>query len=356
MTSDFDPDAAALPGSGIFGLSCDPEAAGVQLLGVPFDATTSYRKGAAHGPAAILGASHQVDLFDALQATWPGSEGKPWQAGISLELDEHIAQLNAEAAPLAQAVIERAGVIAGDAQLEAGRARVDEIGDELNQRVLEWTGDALDEGKLVGILGGDHASPFGAIQAAALRHPRMGILHFDAHADLREAYEGFRWSHASILHNVLELLPAVERVLSVGLRDVGEREAQAIAESDGRVHAIYDHEWAAWRTAGVDLGLHARDHLEALPDELWISFDIDGLDPTLCPNTGTPVPGGLSWDDAMLWLGALVQSKKRIVGFDLCEVSPGVDASAEHDSWDAMVAARLLYRLIGASLLRREKA
>ncbi len=350
MTSSFDPDAAALPGSGIYGLDLEASEARVQLLGVPFDATTSYRKGTARGPAAILAASHQVDLYDALQASWPSSDGKPWQAGIAFELDEEIARLNAEATPLAQAVIDCGGVLGGDAQLMEGLERVNRIGTEVNARVGEWTATALDRGKLIGIIGGDHASPFGAIQAAAQRYPDLGILHFDAHADLRKAYEGFTWSHASILANVLEELPTIQRVLSVGLRDVGEREAQTIASSQGRIEAIYDHEWAAWRSAGVDLGLHVRDHLDALPRDLWISFDIDALDPALCPATGTPVPGGLSWEDAMLWLGSLAASKKRIVGFDLCEVSPGENASLASDSWDAMVGARLLYRLIGAAL------
>jgi agmatinase len=353
MTEAFDPDAPALPGSGLYGLPDDPREAGVWLLGVPFDATTSYRKGAARGPAATLAASHQVDLYDALQAAWPGSDGKPWRAGISLEISEEIAELNAEATPLAQAIIDRGGLIEGDAELEAGLGCVNDLGARVNTIVREWTGRALDQGKVVGLLGGDHASPFGAIEAAAARHPGMGILHFDAHADLRVAYEGFQWSHASILNNVLERVPGIGRVLSVGLRDVGEREALAISESEGRVQAVFDHEWSAWRCAGVDLGLHVRDLVEALPDELWITFDIDGLDPTLCPNTGTPVAGGLSWGDAMLWLGALAASDKRIIGFDLCEVSPGEDADPEQDSWDAMVAARLLYRMIGVALLRR---
>ncbi|MCB9914124.1 MAG: agmatinase family protein [Planctomycetes bacterium] len=353
MTDRFDPDAAAQPGSGLFGLPHDPVAAGVRLLGVPFDATTSYRKGTALGPAAILAASHQVDLYDPWQTTWPGADGRPWRAGLSLEIDDEIARWNAEASPLAQAIIDRGGELGGDAQLARGLARVDELGERVNQRVLEWTGDVLDEGRLPGIVGGDHASPFGAIQAAALRKPGLGVLHFDAHADLRDAYEGFRWSHASIFHNVLEHLPAVARVLSVGLRDVGEREAARLADPASRVRAVYDHEWAAWRARGADLAARARELVAELPDAVWISFDIDGLEPGLCPNTGTPVPGGLRWEEAMLWLDALAHSNKRVVGFDLCEVSPGEGADPEVDSWDAMVGARLLYRLAGLALARR---
>jgi agmatinase len=97
------------------------------------------------------------------------------------------------------------------------------------------------------------------------------------------------------------------------------------------------------------------EHIQSLPEKIWISFDIDGLDPSLCPSTGTPVPGGLTWDEASLWLTVLAESQKEIVGFDLCEVSPGQSDGPEEDSWDAMVGARLLYRLIGLALARRAR-
>lgn len=321
----------------------------MRLLGVPFDATTSYRKGAARGPEAILAASHQVDLFDPLQGSWPGGDGRPWAAGLSLEIDSQIGAWNTEATPIAQRIIDLGGVLAGDAELSRGLERVNELGDAVNDRVRSWTGGALDEGAQVGIVGGDHASPFGAIQAAAARCPGLGLLHMDAHADLREAYEGFTWSHASILHNVLERLPGVAEVLSVGVRDLGEREAARLADEEERVRAVMDHEWSAWRLAGEDLGQRARGFIDGLPDCVWVSFDVDGLDPALCPSTGTPVPGGLRWDEAMLWLDTLANSGKRVVGFDLCEVSPGEDSSLGTDTWDAIVGARLLYRLIGLS-------
>jgi agmatinase len=178
----------------------------------------------------------------------------------------------------------------------------------------------------------------------------MGILHVDAHADLRVAYEGFTWSHASILHNVLERIDGVARVVQVGVRDLCDEELAAIQGSEGRVRTVFDHEWAEARFTGHDLVAVVRRTLEALPREVYVSFDVDGLDPTLCPGTGTPVPGGLSWHEAMLWLGELSRSGRRIVGLDLTEVAPTPVADPERDSWDAVIGARLLYRMIGFAL------
>ncbi len=340
----FDPDAPASPGAGIFGLELAPEECQVRILGVPFDATSSYRQGSAGGPSAILRASHQVDLFDVLQADWAGGDGQPWKAGIHMEVDRDIEEWNMEARRLASFTHEL-GIRKED---QGNRIRVDELGEMVNQRTRGWTLETLGSGALPVVVGGDHAAPFGAITAAAHSHRSLGILHIDAHADLRPAYQGFTWSHASIFHNVLEAAPSVERLVSVGLRDLGEGEFKTIERSGGRIRAVYDHQRA--RTANLELAIAEVGHL---PDQVWLSIDIDGLDPALCPNTGTPVPGGLGWNETMDWLGALASSGKRVVGLDLCEVNPGKTSPESEDSWDAIVGARLLYKMIGAALASR---
>ncbi len=347
----FDPSAAAAAESGLFGLPHGPAEAAVHVLPVPFDATASYRKGAWKGPAAILRASRQVDLFDL-------ATGRPYEAGLCLLEDEGgvIAKLNREASALADGVIVAGGDVAGDPRLAASLARVNRIGAELNALVRARTHAALEASKLPAIVGGDHSAPFGAIQAAAERYPGLGVLHFDAHADLRVAYEGFDWSHASILGNVAREIPAVSRIVQVGVRDLSEEEHEAIGSSNGRIRALFDREWQAAKLEGSDLRALARDHLAALPQSVWISFDIDGLDPALCPNTGTPVPGGLSWAEALFWLDQLAGSGREVVGLDLNEVNPGPDWDAtrsQHDSWDAIVGARLLYRMVGTALATR---
>ena len=223
---------------------------------------------------------------------------------------------------------------------------VDAAGALVNASVRRVVEPLLDEGRIVGVLGGDHSIPFAAIAAAAERQP-LGVLHVDAHADLRQAYQGFQWSHASIMHNVLEHCPGVTRLVQVGVRDYSEGELQAIHGHDGRVITHFDADCHAHRFAGVPFDSLVDEALRALPDRVWVSFDIDGLDPGLCPNTGTPVPGGLGFAQAAHMLARLAATGRQVVGFDLVEVAPGAD------EWDANVGARLLYKLCGTAVRSR---
>jgi agmatinase len=342
----FDPNAAAKPGSGLFGLDSSPEEAAVHVIPVPFDATASYRKGAARGPEAILRASHQVDLFDL-------STGRPYEAGIALlEGDGGIAALNTEASERADRIIAVGGDLRGRPELKADLARVNAIGEEVNRLVEERSSAVLAAGRLPAIIGGDHSAPFGAIRAVARRFPGLGVLHFDAHADLRPVYEGFEWSHASIMDNVLRHIDGVATLVQVGVRDLSDEEHERIRTSNGRVRTMFDRDWAAARLEHRDLRALIRQHLAHLPREIFVSFDVDGLDPALCPSTGTPVPGGLSWHEVGMWLDELARSAHRVVGLDVNEVNPGA-AGPDEDSWDAIVGARLLYRLIGTALATR---
>jgi agmatinase len=337
----FDPGAAAAPDAGIFGLTTSLEESRVVVVPVPFEATTSYGGGTADGPAAVLEASKQVDLFDF-------ATGRPYEAGIVM-LDEipEIRARNDDAKREAAKVIEVGGRIDGDPELEAALARVNEHGARVNEIVRETVADLLAKGKLVATVGGDHAAPFGAIAAHADAYPGMGILHVDAHADLRPAYEGFVWSHASIFYNVVTRLEKVGKLVQVGIRDFSEEEME-IAQSEGdRVRIHFDEALVHEKFEGVAWNQIARRIVSELPANVYISFDIDGFDPALCPHTGTPVPGGLSWHEAIALVAAVVASKRRIVGIDLCEVAPGPDG----DEWDANVGARLLYKMIGYALL-----
>lgn len=345
MSPSFDPNAPARADSGLFGLSCPLDEAGVHVLPVPFDATTSYRDGTARGPEAILPASHQVDLYDVFV-------GRPWREGIALRpTDPRFADWNEEARRLATEVRAARDEGQDPFAFHDSLRRVNAIGSEVNAYVHGATAKALDAGALPVVLGGDHAVPFGAIHAIASHSPGFGILHFDAHADLRHAYEGFEWSHASIMHNVLERVDGVKRIVQVGVRDLCDEEAARI-EADPRVRTLFDEEWSRARAGSEPLVEVVRRTITQLPEEVYVSFDVDGLDPSLCPNTGTPVPGGLTWHDAMLWLRELAASGRRVVGLDLVEVAPGATEEGE-DSWDAIVGARLLYKLIGTALLSR---
>ena len=333
----FDPDAAAGAGSGIYGLPFTPEESRVVVVPVPFEATTSYGGGTSRGPQAVLEASKQVDLFD-------HETGKPYEAGIAMRpIPRKVVRWNAEAKRLAAPVIARGGAV--DRATKKAAAKVNAIGERLNQWVYAEARALLGAGRMPVILGGDHSVPFGAIRAYAETYPDLGILHLDAHADLRDAYEGFTWSHASIFHNVMTRIDAVAKLVQVGIRDVGQAESRMIGESGGRIVTFFDSELAAAKEEGTPFARIADQIVAQLPEAIYLSWDIDGLDPTLCPGTGTPVPGGLTWNEAIGLLRAIRRSGKRIVGLDLCEVSPG------ETEWDANVGARLLYKMIGFALL-----
>ncbi|MEE9393098.1 MAG: agmatinase family protein [Planctomycetota bacterium] len=323
----FDPAAPANPAAGIFGIGRAPKDCAVHLIPVPFEATASYGTGTSFGPEAIVKASGQLDLFDI-------DNGRPYEVGICMlpELSE-IQQLDRACAEDRSADV-----------VNAASARVNEL-------VRAQAEKSLDQGCFVGVVGGDHASPFGLIETLAARHPGMGILHIDAHHDLRQAYEGYTWSHASILYNVVTKIGGLGRVVQVGVRDFAESEKQFVEDSERRIVCFYDQELRKAGFDGQTWTAVCELIVAQLPQEVYISFDIDGLDPKLCPDTGTPVPGGLDFEEALHLLRLVVESGRKIVGFDLCEVAPGTPES----EWDANVGARLLYKLIGFGLRSRQR-
>ena len=333
----FDPNAAALPDSGVFGLPYTPDEAKIVLIPVPFEATTSYGGGTVDGPAAILEGSKQVDLFDL-------DTGRPYEKGIAM-LDEpaQVRAWNDEAKALAVPIIEAAGVDADPAAL----AKINALSEKMNDWVYATTKHWLSKGKIAAVVGGDHSTPFGCIKAYAEKYPELGVLHLDAHADLRDAYEGFTWSHASIMFNVLQHIPNVKKLVQVGIRDFGEAEYEIIRDSEDRVHTFFDARLSRARLDGMPWREQVDSIVAELPLHVYLSWDIDGLEPTLCPNTGTPVPGGLSFQQAVALLEGVCRAGKKIVGFDLNEVSPGSEGS----EWDGNVGARLLYKMIGWTLM-----
>ena len=333
----FDPNSPGSADAGIYGLPFTAEEADIVLVPVPWEVTTSYGGGTSHGPKAILQASHQVDLF---HREFPSL----WKRGICL--DEIPKALQAQSNALkkeAKHVIDML-TNGGDAKKKAKAVKaLKAINAEcavMNEWVEQRCGYWLDKGKMVGLVGGDHSTPLGYFRAQAARHKHFGILHIDAHLDLRIAYEGFTYSHASILYNTLPLKP-VEQVVSVGVRDFCAQENEVFLASKGRVKVVLSADIRRQQYDGVTWKEQCDAIIAALPEKVHISFDIDGLDPTLCPNTGTPVPGGLQFEEAT-YLLSRVAKKRKVIGFDMVEVSPG-----KHDDWDANVGARLLFHLCG---------
>jgi agmatinase len=341
----FNPDAAAQPGSGIFGLPFSRDEAGIVLIPVPFDATTSYGGGTSAGPAAILRASMQVDLYD-------HQFGRTYERGIFMEpISDKLAELSKTARAAAVPIIEKGGGTDADAQT---LAQIAEAGAAVNTFTHDTARSILAEGKTPGLIGGDHSTPFGLIRACAEHAAAqetggegLGILQIDAHMDFRDAFEGFEWSHASIMFNVLTRIPQVTKLVQVGIRDYGEGELSFGRSQKHRVHTHFDYDWSTRLDNGEKWAALCDEAIEPLPQRVYISFDVDGLEPWLCPHTGTPVAGGLTFNRACTLIETLARSGRTIVGFDLNEVSPGT--GPEESEWDANVGARLLYKLCGAA-------
>lgn len=326
------------PTAGLFGASIHPTEAALVLIPVPWDTTVSYGAGTAKAPETVTTASHQLDLEDPFF-------DRPYRAGITmLPPDAEIAALNEESRPRALKVIDVGGDVPSD---DPNLAAVNAASRRVNARVEALAREQIAAGRIAAVLGGDHSSPYGLIKGLGDVHKDgFGILHFDAHYDLRNAYEGFAHSHASIMRNVMETIPAVTMLAQVGIRDFSGDEA-AYARALGKRGAQYTGAALFRRKAhGQSWDTVAKEIIGKLPAKVYVSFDIDGLDPAFCPGTGTPVPGGLSYDEALYLLEELATSGRKIIGFDLCEVAPG----PEGDEWDANVGARVLYKLCGATL------
>lgn len=356
---EFDPNSAAVH-DGLYGLPFAESDAHFVVVPVPFDATTSYRDGTRHGPAAVLEASFQVDLYDL-------DFGRPWERGIHLRPvargeAARIAKLNAEARRYAKPVIAAGGDTAGRPKLVKALREVNRRSADMCVRVEQQAREILAAGKTPVVLGGDHSTPFGAIQAVAAAHPGLGILHVDAHADLRVAFEGFEWSHASIMYNVVSKIGArggVAALVQVGIRDFGEDELELIRRPKGDGETRISTHFDARLRERLQRGERWPELCDAivaeLPGTIYVSVDIDGLDPKLCPDTGTPVPGGLDFAELAELLRAVVRGQRRIVGLDLNEVAPNrqLRKSGWGGDWNANVGARVLYKLIGAAAATR---
>ncbi len=337
---EFDPNSAALF-DGIFGLPFTPEESRVLVIPVPWEATCSYGGGTASAPEAVLKASRQVDLLDR-------DTGRPYDSKIAmLPIPAELGALGIEARRRAMPVIE-AGGAGDDPGLRQALVEVEGLCRHMNDWVHDRVRDTLEAGKLPGVLGGDHSVSLGAIAAVAEQYPGVGVLHVDAHADLRLAYEGLRFSHASIMRNVMDEVPGVSRLVQVGVRDYCDAEDAFIRDHPRQVRTYFDADLRHLLFEGDSWNRLLGRVIADLPGEVYVSFDIDGLDPALCPHTGTPVPGGLSFPEAVSLFRGLVESRRRIVGFDLTEVTPDPNDGSE---WDANVGARLLYKMIGFALL-----
>lgn len=332
---DYNPSEVGLKNGRFMGLPFDIDKAKMCLLPVPWDVTVSYGAGTASGPKNILDASSQLDLHDPfLPEIW--KEGifmlpisKEWKSRSELlraEAEEYITWLE-HGSPSDQST-----------QMQNTLSRVNDACLSLKNWVNEKSEELLNQRKWVGIIGGDHSVPLGLIEALSKHYVSFGILQIDAHMDLRKAYEGFIYSHASIFHHVLKI-PSIHPLVQVGIRDYCEEEVNRVKEMDTIVHTHFFSELAEQKFQGDTWQDICANIIHPLPNHVYISLDVDGLLPSLCPHTGTPVPGGLTFEEATYLIRTLVRSGRKIVGFDVSETG-GIG-----NKWDGNVSARLLYQL-----------
>jgi agmatinase len=342
----FDANGIGQLNDGMYGLPFTLDECETVLIPVPWEVTVSYGGGTAEGPKAILDASYQVDLYDPMVKD-------AWKKGIGMdEINEEVKTKSENLRQSAENYIDALakGASEDSDELKKINSFIKQDCIWLNSWVKSRVLNFLNQGKHVGLVGGDHSTPLGMMQALSEKFEKFAILQIDAHADLRDAYEGFEFSHASIMFNALKI-KQVEKLVQVGIRDYCEEELNLINNSNGRIKTFFDRDIKYAQYNGDSWDRICNRIVNELPENVYLSFDIDGLDPKLCPNTGTPVAGGFETEQVLFLLEKIVKSGRKIIAFDLNEVSPGVDGN----EWDANVAARLLYRIANLAAFSNKK-
>lgn len=334
--SNFDPNSVGNPNNNIFGLPSTEENSRLIILPIPWEVTVSYNAGTARAPEHIFNSSLQVDLYDPdVKDGWKqGFYMRPCDKKVLMKSD----YLRKEA-ELYINYISHDEVVEDNKFMCKSLKEINEGSVFLNNWVFERSKELMDAGKLVGLLGGDHSTPLGYFKAIAERHGEFGILQVDAHCDLRKGYEGFTYSHASIMYNALEEIPQLCKLVQVGIRDYCEEEVDYIHANPNRITTYFDKDIKERQYEGATWKQLADEMINQLPEKVFISFDIDGLDPKLCPHTGTPVQGGFETEQVFYLFKRLIQSGRKFIGFDLNEVG------VSHNEWDENVGARCLFKL-----------
>jgi agmatinase len=339
--SRFDPNGISVANNNVFGLPFKENDASLVILPVPWEVTVSFKGGTARAPENLLRASLQVDLYDSQYQN-------SWKRGIFMkEVDKKLLLKNdylRKENELYLNFINSGENVETNKFMRKALREVNEGCSMMNQWVYEQCKEQLDKGKQVGLLGGDHSTAYGLIKALTEKEGSFAILQIDAHCDLRKSFEGFEYSHGSIMYNVLNDFEGISRLVQIGIRDYCESEWNYICNSDYRVITYFEKEIRERQFEGENWQTISDEIIAQLPDKVYLSYDIDGLDPKLCPHTGTPVPGGFEMEQLSYLFKRIVNSGRKIIGFDLCETG------ASSDGWDENVGARVLFKLCNLML------
>ena len=341
MSELFDPNGVGIANGNIFGFPVNKEEANIVITPIPWDATASYGKGTSNGPKAILEASTQLDFYHPkLAEAW---NTKVFMSPISNEwkkINDDLCLRGIEYIDF----LENGGKIENSSVFKELVTDMHDAQSALKSNLKEKCSILFKQGKIPAVLGGEHSTPLGLIEAIDELNISFGILQIDAHADLRNSYEGFLQSHASIMYNAVNNCNNLTKLVQVGIRDIAQSEIDLIENSNGRISTYFDWSIKEALFTGKTWDIITAEIIAELPQNVYISFDIDGLKPNLCPNTGTPVAGGFELDEINYLIFKIGESGRKIIAFDLIEVGPGKD-----DDWDANVGARALWNLVCAT-------
>lgn len=341
MSEQFDPNGVGIANGNIFGFPVKKEEADIVITPIPWDATASYGKGTSNGPKAILDASTQLDFYHPrLPEAW---KTKVFMSPISKDwkkINDDLCHRGLEYIDF----LENGGKIENSSVFKELISDMYDAQIALKNNLKEKCIQLFKDGKIPAVLGGEHSTPLGLIEAIDDLNIPFGILQIDAHADLRDSYEGFQQSHASIMFNAVANSKNLSKLVQVGIRDLAQSEVELIEKSNSKITTFFDWEIKNAIFNGKNWNDITNEIITNLPENVYISFDIDGLKPNLCPNTGTPVAGGLELEEVNYLIFKIVESGRKIIAFDLNEVAPG-----KEDDWDANVGARALWNLVCAT-------
>ena len=334
--SHFDSNIASNPKNTIFGLPFTEEDARLIIIPIPWEVTVSSGSGTSRAGEHIFNASMQVDVFDE-------ESGNAWKQGIFMRHPDRKVLMKSDylrkEAELYINYISKGEEIEKNSFMCKSLKEINEGSANLNKWVYEQTISLLREEKLVVLLGGDHSVPLGYMKAIAEKYGEFGVLQIDAHCDLRKSYENFNYSHASIMYNALQEIPQISKLVQLGVRDYSEEEYNYIHNSNQRVVAYFDKKIKERLFEGNTWRSIVEEVIQQLPPCVYLSFDVDGLDPKLCPHTGTPVNGGFEIEQIEYLIKKIIESGRKFIGFDLDEIAIG------ESNFDANVGARILWRL-----------
>ena len=338
----FDPNGAIPDNGNYFGIPLEPEEAALVLISAPWDLSLKVRNGSSFAPDAIIEASRSVDFFEPMA---PDS----WRKGIATVPIDYTIQdmshrLRSDAERIVKVHEKQGGTPFDNLVYERSLRRVNEGFQARNDNIYKQSQTWLSEGKIVGLVGGDQSTAYGHIRAVAEHHGSLGVLHIDSSCNLKSCHQGFEFSHASVMHNILRDVPQVERLVGVGVRAFSPEEWQR-AESDPRVKLFTGQSIWSRHFEGVLWSTICNEIVESLPQNVYVSLDVNGLTVECSPHNGMVVAGGVRFPEGIYLLGMIVDSGRKIVGFDLSEVVPDID-----DKTDAAIASRLLYNICSMAL------